>query len=315
MKTTKILALPLALIMAFALAACSDSSNNSGGSTNTPPPSETPSAPSPNGAQGSGGNDPGSGGSAPLPDGAVDLSAQGDSPSNEVWNLAAGIEYLDEQSGDVFILFGGPQYSDWDRIEIYRGTDENILYLAGAVEFDGNDALYRMYIDKGAAGQGYYYSARAVLGDVNGFLVPPKQTGSRNMNRGFWYYGEDGYVMRNDRFSFLKSPPEDTSRSDRLGGWSGRFRWFDHNGAEIYSREHGRFVFYPNNAGEAEATEVYSQTYGVMKSWAFCFCYDMNSSTIMYVNYDDETFEWANRFYDADARRSYTVDSNIYTAY
>ncbi|MCL2002612.1 MAG: LCCL domain-containing protein [Oscillospiraceae bacterium] len=68
MKTTKILALAIALIMGFALAACSDSNNNnSGGSTNTPPPSETPSAPepsapAPNGAQGNGGNDPGAGG-------------------------------------------------------------------------------------------------------------------------------------------------------------------------------------------------------------------------------------------------------------
>ncbi|MCL2004515.1 MAG: hypothetical protein FWG72_11060 [Oscillospiraceae bacterium] len=62
-RTTKILALTLALIMALALAACSDSGDNtSGGSTNTPPPS-TPdtSTPSPNQTQGNGDNDPGTG--------------------------------------------------------------------------------------------------------------------------------------------------------------------------------------------------------------------------------------------------------------
>jgi len=72
MKTTKIFALAIALIMVFALAACSDSgNNNSGGSTNTPPPSETPSVsdtstPTPDPTPDN--NDPGNGGGDDIPD-------------------------------------------------------------------------------------------------------------------------------------------------------------------------------------------------------------------------------------------------------
>ncbi|MCL2002611.1 MAG: hypothetical protein FWG72_01245 [Oscillospiraceae bacterium] len=130
MKTTKIFALAIALIMAFTLAACSDSGNNS------PPPSETPSAPepstpSPNGAQGNGGNDPGTGdpdpgtiyGTIPMPDGF---------PENP-----GDAEYFNPITDDYLILHDPEAFSpDGEKIYhlvSYDASGEPVQWVTKAV--------------------------------------------------------------------------------------------------------------------------------------------------------------------------------------
>ncbi|MCL2052587.1 MAG: hypothetical protein FWG91_12795 [Lachnospiraceae bacterium] len=138
MKTTKIFALAIALIMVFALAACSDSgNNNSGGSTNTPPPSETPSAPdtstpSPNQTQGSGDNDPGTGDPTNGNGGDVIIPDNGTPPYVE--------PPLESHAGDKgYFYVTTDDYAVWINRLI---ADDGWVYMVASFGGDGSVVNY-----------------------------------------------------------------------------------------------------------------------------------------------------------------------------
>ncbi|MCL2079121.1 MAG: hypothetical protein FWH17_04665 [Oscillospiraceae bacterium] len=207
MRTTKIFALIIALIMVFALTACSDSgNNNSGGSTNTPS-SETQgnsgnvgdsSATSPNPKQGNGGDDP------PPPD---TLPPPADNPYTAYDNATEqeralgdtiSLEFCYHLSGDMLITFkpispSSSRYIELDSIAVLRGTDKNNLEVIAVLTAEQRwNQPERLYIDSGAVGKGYYYGIAGVAGGVTG--VPAMITEGNPHSSRRWYKGDGGYL-------------------------------------------------------------------------------------------------------------------------
>ncbi|MCL2003614.1 MAG: hypothetical protein FWG72_06390 [Oscillospiraceae bacterium] len=139
MKTTKIFALALALIMGFALAACSDSGNNntSGGSANSPPPSET---------QGNSGNADDA--SAPPPNPTQQGNDGGIPPEQElVSELKIGIGGKHEQGQEIAMRITIPELPDrLAALELEPGTFSDI-------EIHFGNGFFKRFTIYGAAGR------------------------------------------------------------------------------------------------------------------------------------------------------------------
>ena len=149
MKTTKIFALAIALIMVFALAACSDNGNNntSGGSTNTPPPSETPSAPdtstpSPNQTQGNGDNDPGNG--DPDPGNGNDPgTTYGTIPMPEGFPENLGdAEFFNPVTDDYVLSDGRHGYFNFMRLVSYDEQGRAVQFVGKIIRESTPDLSY-----------------------------------------------------------------------------------------------------------------------------------------------------------------------------
>ncbi|MCL2079114.1 MAG: hypothetical protein FWH17_04630 [Oscillospiraceae bacterium] len=116
-------------------------------------------------------------------------------------------------------------------------------------------------------------------------------------------------MLRFLRYSFENPAPDGKVYSEWL---SYHFRWFDHDGNEIDMEHFRRYsYFYYDDSRERG---YYSRTHDETRYWGHGFR-GGSSDTNLLINFDDETFEWADIFVEDGSYNKYTIDSNIYTVY
>lgn len=301
MKSKQIVSILLVLVMVVFLVACGDSNGDNSKKGSTPKVSS-------------------SGDSTPP---SLDDNKQGsgntiDKVIEDFWNasevereLSLEIIYIDEQSGDVFLTFKKPQ-TRCDAIEVLRGSGNEMSVIASFV--DVSDTYYQMYIDKGAAGQDYYYAVRGVA-DVVGAIFPKQLTYFVNRGEFLWYKGEDGYIRRDDRFTLDYLLTSDELIKTEL--INQMFMRFDADGQEsndpyfynLYSDG-----VYIDRARAGNPMELDSRTDNTSKTWDYGFYESDGMDISIVINYDDESFEWGKYELDAETLQGFTID-HFYTRY
>lgn len=248
----KRITIALVLTLVFTLTACG------GGDTtplanNTPSPtqSESPAPPTPDNG---GGTDNGSS-PVELP---PDIMGGGNDPytaynnATEQQKALSGytrMNYIDEKSGDSVIFFNQFFNDGYDGIAVLRGTNKNNLNVHEILPKSGFDymgrgttIIERLYIDSGAAGNGYYYAIVGVTGGVTG--VPEE-----GYIRQFWpidyyrmYRNDSGYVrVRWESVERSMETHIPSYRAIEVFDKDGHFRFYADSGSPNYMGEvHGR---------------------------------------------------------------------------
>ena len=114
----------------------------------------------------------------------VRLEVKVDTVEPEIGNPHMSI--AEEVDGNVWLLPSGVE--DWEKVQILRSEGEEMPYtVVEQLSMNGSDA----YIDRGAAGKGYYYAMRGVSGDkltTITFFNPAEVPTAR------WYSGGGEYA-------------------------------------------------------------------------------------------------------------------------
>ncbi|MCL2605507.1 MAG: hypothetical protein FWD90_13615 [Defluviitaleaceae bacterium] len=258
----KHITIALVITLAFTLAACGSgkSTNPPSGDITNPPAENTPTPtptqsepPAPPPTDNGGGMDNVSPGDLPpdIMGGGNDPYTAYDNATDQQKALSgyARMNYVDEKSGDSVIFFNQFVNDGYDNIAVLRGTNKNNLSVHEILPKSGfdyiersNTVIERLYIDSGAAGNGYYYAVTGVAGGVAG--VPEE-----GYIRQFWPI--DYYRMYRNDSGFVRVRWESVERSMEthipsyraieVFGKDGHFKFYADSGSLNFMGEvHGR---------------------------------------------------------------------------
>ncbi|MCL2498831.1 MAG: hypothetical protein FWE90_00670 [Defluviitaleaceae bacterium] len=192
MKIKKPIILSIALMLALTLAAC-----GSGGTT--PPannnPTSTPASNTPNGGR--------SDSSPPVSDNGSGISDNDEytaydnaTEQQRNWGSRIFAGMAEEQGGDVIITFYQRSTdTEYDYIAVLRGSSRNTLSVHAVLPKENRFGYdKRLFVDSGAAGNGYYYAVVGATDSITGvpslsWIQQPMVTDQYR-----WYKGVDGYV-------------------------------------------------------------------------------------------------------------------------
>jgi hypothetical protein len=245
----KYITLALSLMLALTLAACGGDTTPPENNDPTPQQNESP-APTPDNGGSADNSGPGD-----LP---PDIMGGGNDPYTAYSNATdqqkalsgyVRMSYVDEKSGDSVLFIDQFVNDGYDSIAVLRGTNKNNLSVHEILPKSGFDYLERgktvierLYIDSGAAGNGYYYAVVGVMGGVTG--VPEE-----GYIRQFWpvdyyrmYRNDSGYVrLRPDNIENSLETGIPGYRAIEVFDKDGHFRFYADSGSRNYMGDvHGR---------------------------------------------------------------------------
>jgi hypothetical protein len=206
------------------------------------------------------------------------------SVTQEERDMAGYILRIDEQNGDVFIIWENPK-TRCDTIEILRCTRFDGGYIEVIASFpDNNPEKHQMYIDKGAAGKGYYYAVRGKK-ELVGTGVPTEARAYIGAPRDVrWYTGVDGSYLRLDIPS-LKTHGDE-------GGIVNMMIRFNKDG-HVLKTPYDFTLWERTPFDDLVGQNIYSMTDNKLKVWDYLIIPYGNPGHLHYlVNFDEGKLEY-----------------------